>query len=82
VEAIQSGAVLGYVGLVSHLVRAIAAELTLDGGAAPKVILTGGLAAHPWAAAIPGVDAIDPLLTLRGLAILHAEVGQTATAQA
>jgi type III pantothenate kinase len=82
VEAIQSGAVLGYVGLVSHLVRAIAAELTLDGGAAPKVILTGGLAAHPWAAAIPGVDAIDPLLTLRGLAILHAEVAQTAAAQA
>ena len=82
VEAIQSGGVLGYVGLVSHLIRAITAELETDGAATPKVILTGGLAAHPWAAAIPGVDAIDPLLTLRGLAVLHAEVGQTAAAQA
>ena len=82
VEAIQSGAVLGYVGLVSHLLRAIAAELAIDGGHPPKVILTGGLSAHPWAAAIPGVDAIDPLLTLRGLAVLHSEVGQATAAQA
>jgi pantothenate kinase type III len=37
----------------------------------PKVILTGGLAAHGWAKAIHGVTAIDPLLTLRGLALLH-----------
>ena len=39
------------------------------------VILTGGLTAAPWAAAIEGVDVIDPDLTLEGLAILHAEVG-------
>jgi pantothenate kinase type III len=38
------------------------------------VILTGGLSAAPWARAIDGVDAIDPELTLKGLAILHAEV--------
>jgi pantothenate kinase type III len=56
--------------MVTYLVRAITAELE----AQPKLILTGGLAAHPWAAAIPGVDAIDPLLTLRGLALLHAEL--------
>jgi hypothetical protein len=39
-----------------------------------RTILTGGLSAAPWAAAIEGVDVIDPELTLKGLAILHAEV--------
>jgi pantothenate kinase type III len=64
-------------------VRAITAELAQDGGEAPKVILTGGLSNAEWAAAIPGVDSIDPLLTLRGLAILHAEVRrQESVAQA
>ena len=37
-------------------------------------ILTGGLSAAPWAEALDGVDPIDPDLTLKGLAILHAEV--------
>ena len=37
-------------------------------------ILTGGLSAEPWARDIDGVDVIDPDLTLKGLAILHAEV--------
>lgn len=76
VSAMQSGAVLGYIGLVGEVVRQISAELALDGGAAPKVILTGGHSNSEWAKHIPGVDAIDPLLTLRGLAILHAEVAQ------
>jgi hypothetical protein len=34
----------------------------------------GGLSAAPWARALEGIDAIDPDLTLKGLAILHAEV--------
>ena len=38
------------------------------------MILTGGLAAAPWARDVAGVDVIDPDLTLKGLAILHAEV--------
>ena len=37
-------------------------------------ILTGGLSAAAWATGIEGIDAIDPELTLRGLAVLHAEV--------
>ena len=40
-----------------------------------RSILTGGLSAAPWATGLDGVDAIDPDLTLKGLAILHAEVG-------
>jgi pantothenate kinase type III len=55
---------------VRGLVEAISREL----GATPTVVLTGGLSAAPWAKQIAGVTAIDPLLTLRGLAILHAEV--------
>jgi type III pantothenate kinase len=74
VSAMQSGAIIGYLGLVRELVRAISDELALDGGDPPRVILTGGLSAAPWAQSIPGVDVIDPLLTLRGLALLHAEV--------
>jgi type III pantothenate kinase len=74
VSAMQSGAVLGHIGLVHMLIRAISAELAIDGGEEPKVILTGGLSNGEWAQAIPGVTAIEPLLTLRGLALLHAVV--------
>jgi type III pantothenate kinase len=73
VSAMQSGAVIGYIGLVRELLAAISAELAGEGGPPPKVILTGGLATASWASEIPGVDVIDPLLTMRGLAILHAE---------
>jgi len=77
VSAMQSGAVIGYIGLVRALIAAISAELELDGGGRPQVILTGGLSAAAWAADIAGVDAIDPLLTLRGLVLLHAETSAT-----
>ncbi len=70
IEAIQSGTVLGHVGMVEFLIRAVAAQLPSD-APAPKVVLTGGLSAHAWATAIHGATAIDPLLTLRGLALLH-----------
>jgi type III pantothenate kinase len=71
VSAMQSGAVLGYFGLVKELVRRITAEL---GPPKPKVVLTGGLSTLPWAQSIPSVDVIDPLLTLRGLALVYREV--------
>ena len=73
--AMQSGAVIGHIGLVRELLSAIKAELAAEGQPLPRVVLTGGLSAAPWATEIPGVDAIDPLLTLRGLVILHAEAG-------
>ncbi|MDL2335374.1 MAG: type III pantothenate kinase [Chloroflexota bacterium] len=71
VSAMLSGAVLGYFGLVKELVRRIRAEM---GAAKPKVVLTGGLSALSWAQSIPSVDIIDPLLTLRGLALLGREL--------
>lgn len=78
VSAIQSGTVLGYQALADGLIERIRRELADAAGTAPRdvrVILTGGLSAAPWARALADVDAIDPDLTLKGLAILHAEVG-------
>lgn len=78
VGAIQSGAVLGYTALVEGLLDRLRAEVA-EAAATPdsevRVILTGGLSGSPWARGIERVDAIDPDLTLKGLAILHAEVG-------
>jgi type III pantothenate kinase len=77
VSAMQAGTVLGYQALASGLLARVRRELADAAGidrAAVRAILTGGLAAAPWVAGIEGVDVVDPDLTLRGLAILHAEV--------
>jgi type III pantothenate kinase len=77
VSAMQAGTVFGYQSLVAGLLGRIRRELADGAGVAPsdvKAILTGGLSAAPWAADLDGIDAIDPDLTLKGLAILHAEV--------
>jgi type III pantothenate kinase len=77
VSAMQSGSIFGYQALVGGLLARIRRELSDASGVAPRevrAILTGGLSAAPWAGALEGIDAIDPDLTLKGLAILHAEV--------
>ena len=77
VSAMQSGTVFGYQALASGLLERIRAELAEASGiGASEVrgILTGGLSAAAWAADLEGIDAIDPELTLKGLAMLHAEV--------
>lgn len=77
VAAIEAGTVLGYQALANGLIGRVRSELALVAGVpAPdvRVVVTGGLAAAPWASGIEGVDAIDTDLTLKGLAILHAEV--------
>jgi type III pantothenate kinase len=76
VSAMQSGAVFGYQALTSGLLARIRRELADAAEVAVSdvhTILTGGLSAAPWASALE-VEAIDPDLTLKGLAILHAEV--------
>jgi len=73
----QSGTIFGYQALASGLLARVRRELADAAGIDPadvKAILTGGLSAAPWARALDGIDAIDPDLTLKGLAILHAEV--------
>lgn len=77
VSAMQSGTIFGYQALAAGLLARIRVELADANGVAPgdvKAILTGGLSRAPWARGLDGVDAIDPDLTLKGLAILHAEV--------
>jgi type III pantothenate kinase len=77
VSAMQAGTVFGYQALAAGLLARIRRELADASGIRPAdvhAILTGGLSAAPWARDLEGVDAIDPDLTLKGLAILHAEV--------
>ena len=77
VGAMQSGTVFGYQALAAGLLARVRRELADIAGIPPaevRAILTGGLSAAPWASALDGIDAIDPDLTLKGLAILHAEV--------
>jgi type III pantothenate kinase len=77
VSAMQSGTVFGYQALATGLLARIRRELA-DSSDVPAAevhtVLTGGLSAAPWAATLEGIEAIDPELTLKGLAILHAEV--------
>ena len=78
VGAIQAGAVLGYQSLAAGLLERVRAELAEANGVRPAdvhTIATGGLSRAPWIRGVRGFDAIDPDLTLKGLAILHAEVG-------
>jgi type III pantothenate kinase len=75
VSAMQSGVVLGYRSLTLGLLESIRTELARNekvDADTIQVVLTGGLSAAPWARTLPGVDAIDPELTLKGLAILWA----------
>jgi type III pantothenate kinase len=77
VSAMQAGTVFGYQALAAGLLERVRRELADAHGREPsqvRAILTGGLSTAPWARTLPGIDAIDPDLTLKGLAILHAEV--------
>ncbi len=77
IGAMQAGTIFGYQALAAGLLARVRRELAGLEGVEPgavHAILTGGLSAAPWAAALEGIEAIDPDLTLKGLAILHAEV--------
>ncbi|MCO6476798.1 MAG: type III pantothenate kinase [Phaeodactylibacter sp.] len=71
VHAIQSGILIGYVGLVRHMLQAIRAEL----GQQYIAIATGGLSSilHPLK---DEFFAIEPNLTLDGLRLIGEEVGR------
>lgn len=75
VSAMQSGVVLGYRALTTGLLERIQIEMVRTEHVDAEdiqLVLTGGLSAVPWVRSLPGVDAIDPELTLKGLAILWA----------
>lgn len=66
IQAIQSGIILGHLGLTRELVERFQNELKGN----PKVIATGGLA-ELIAKTCPIIDKVDPLLTLKGLNIIY-----------
>jgi type III pantothenate kinase len=72
-DNIRSGLTYGYAELVDGLIRRIAEEMD----ATPTVIATGGLA--PLIAPITNkIDAVDPLLTIKGLKAIYAKNGPDA----
>jgi type III pantothenate kinase len=73
IHAMQSGTVLGYVGLVSGLLTALRGELAerSPAGSRVTVIATGGYTHEAWLHEVPGIDAIEPDLTLRGIRYAH-----------
>jgi len=75
--AIRSGSILGYQALVNGLLARLRRELADAGGVEASgvhTILTGGLSTGAWIGGLDGIEVVDPELTLKGLAILHAEV--------
>ena len=68
-ESLRSGIVFGYAGQVDSLVTRIAAELGQERNGL-KVIATGGLA-EVVLAACRTIAVHDPLLTLKGLKLIH-----------
>ncbi len=79
IHAMQSGTVLGYIGLVSGLLTALRGELLerSPAGSRVHVIATGGYTHEPWLRDVPGIDAVEPDLTLRG--VRHAWLAQHST---
>jgi type III pantothenate kinase len=69
VHAMQSGTVLGYIGLVSGLLTALRGELIERSPATARVtvVATGGHTYEPWLSDVLGIDAVEPDLTLRGI---------------
>ena len=69
IHAMQSGTVLGYIGLVSGLLTALRGELIerSPAGSRITVIATGGFTQEPWLRDVPGIDHVEPDLTLRGI---------------
>ena len=69
IHAMQSGVVLGYIGLVHGVLTALRRELVERSadGARLTVVATGGYTHQTWLHEVPGIDAFEPDLTLRGI---------------
>jgi type III pantothenate kinase len=88
-SAIQSGVVIGHLGAVRELVARMRGRL--GGSRTAPVVVTGGLAAAPWArkawlepagAQLPAIaDALDPELVLKGLGLLAGRLGTRTAAE-
>ena len=66
VDAIKSGLLFGYGAMVDGLIKKLSAEFTDS----PQVIATGGMS-ELIAAYTESIQTVDPMLTLKGLYLLH-----------
>jgi type III pantothenate kinase len=66
-EAMMSGAIYGYRGLVCEIIAQIKAEQFQGQGV--RVVATGGYA-QLIAARVPAIDSVHPNLTLEGLRLI------------
>lgn len=66
IQSMQSGLILGHIGLVEGLLRKMKSEL----GGTAQVVATGGYS-RILAPLTPEINALDPWLTLDGLRIIH-----------
>ena len=84
IAAMQSGTVNGYIGLLSGLLAAIRGELVerSPDRARVTVIATGGFALQPWLADVPGIDRVEPELTLRGVRYAYQLINARSEARA
>ena len=84
IHAMQSGTVLGYIGLVSGLLTALRGELLERSPADARVtvIATGGYTHEPWLQDVPGIDAVEPDLTLRGIRYAYDAIREASGATA
>jgi len=64
--AMQSGIIFGYIGLIEGMIKRIKQELRSEA----KVVATGGYA-YPLAKEIPGIEIINPDLSLIGLHLIY-----------
>ncbi|MDD7593698.1 MAG: type III pantothenate kinase [Peptoniphilaceae bacterium] len=70
IEAMRSGIVNGYLGLIDHLTLEVIQELTSRGMERPKVVATGGFSSLIISSS-SFVDVVNRDLTLQGLRIVY-----------
>lgn len=73
VQAMKSGILYGYGGMIDGLVQGIKKEMLVDSKEDFRVVATGGMAQliAPYATSI---DLVEPMLTLQGLQIIYHQV--------
>lgn len=70
VDAMHNGAIYGYGAMITGITERIKSEMSVDKDSDVKVLATGGIAEiiSPYSSMI---DSVDPMLTLKGLKIIH-----------
>jgi type III pantothenate kinase len=75
VQAMKSGILYGYGGMIDGLVKGIKNDMITTTGEEFRVVATGGMA-HIIAPFATSIDVIEPMLTLHGLQIIYNRIVQ------